>query len=99
MTKSPIAIGLVSALTLSSLVASAAECRTDRVDVETSAICGPFGQRLAPLSEGFSLFDGEGVSFVTGLGGNPVFTAPADLKFAEKLTKVGLIIYHGTHVD
>ena len=33
------------------------------------------------------------------LGGNPVFTAPADLKFAEKLAKVALNVYHGLYVD
>ena len=32
-------------------------------------------------------------------GGNPVFTAPADLKFAERLAKVGFVTYHGLHVD
>jgi MoCo/4Fe-4S cofactor protein with predicted Tat translocation signal len=33
------------------------------------------------------------------LGGNPAFTAPADLRFAERMAKVGLAIYHTTHVD
>jgi MoCo/4Fe-4S cofactor protein with predicted Tat translocation signal len=32
-------------------------------------------------------------------GGNPVFTAPADLKFAERLGKVALAIYHGLYFD
>ena len=33
------------------------------------------------------------------LGGNPVYTAPADLKFSEKLVKVGMTVYHGLHAD
>jgi molybdopterin-containing oxidoreductase family iron-sulfur binding subunit len=43
--------------------------------------------------------DAGQVELLVILGGNPVFTAPADLKFAEKLTKVGLTIYHGLYVD
>ena len=33
------------------------------------------------------------------LGGNPVFNAPADLKFAEKLTKASFILYLGPDVN
>jgi MoCo/4Fe-4S cofactor protein with predicted Tat translocation signal len=33
------------------------------------------------------------------LGGNPVFTAPVDLKFAEALNKVGTRIHLGLYVD
>jgi molybdopterin-containing oxidoreductase family iron-sulfur binding subunit len=33
------------------------------------------------------------------LGGNPVFTAPADLGFAEKLRKVGMVAYHSLYID
>jgi molybdopterin-containing oxidoreductase family iron-sulfur binding subunit len=32
-------------------------------------------------------------------GGNPVYSAPADLKFGEKLQKVALAVYHGLYVD
>jgi len=32
-------------------------------------------------------------------GLNPVYSAPADLKFAEKLAKVKLAVYHGLYVD
>ncbi len=32
-------------------------------------------------------------------GLNPVYSAPADLKFAEKLSKVKLAVYHGLYVD
>ena len=33
------------------------------------------------------------------MGGNPVFTAPVDLRFADRLTKVPLVVYHSTHAD
>jgi molybdopterin-containing oxidoreductase family iron-sulfur binding subunit len=33
------------------------------------------------------------------LGNNPVFTAPADVKFAERLTKVGIVVYHSLYQD
>ena len=33
------------------------------------------------------------------LGGNPVFTAPADLNFSEGLKKVGLRVHHGLYFD
>ena len=33
------------------------------------------------------------------MGGNPVFTAPVDLRFAERLAKVNLVIYQSTHLD
>jgi molybdopterin-containing oxidoreductase family iron-sulfur binding subunit len=51
---------------------------------------------LADLAR--AMGDGQ-VEVLVILGGNPVFTAPVDLKFAEKLAKVSLVIYHGTHVD
>jgi hypothetical protein len=73
MKKQTIAGMLASAIVSFAFAASAAQCESDEVNVETTAICGPFGDRYAPLSEGFSLSPGEGVSFVTGLGGNPVF--------------------------
>ncbi|HKH72066.1 MAG TPA: TAT-variant-translocated molybdopterin oxidoreductase, partial [Vicinamibacterales bacterium] len=53
----------------------------------------------ASLAQLAAAMDAGQVEMLMILGGNPVFTAPADLKFAEKLAKVGLIIYHGTHVD
>ena len=38
-----------------------------------------------------------GVLFI--LGGNPVYTAPADLKFADAMARVGLKVHLGTHHD
>ena len=43
--------------------------------------------------------DRGGVDLLIILGGNPVFSAPADLAFAEKLAKVALVAYHGLYVD
>jgi molybdopterin-containing oxidoreductase family iron-sulfur binding subunit len=39
------------------------------------------------------------VSFLLILGGNPVYTAPADLKFSDALGKVGLRAHVGLHQD
>ncbi len=33
------------------------------------------------------------------LGNNPAFTAPADVKFAERMAKVGLVVYHSLYHD
>ena len=55
--------------------------------------------RHASLAELATAMDAGQVEVLVILGGNPVFSAPADVKFAERLTKVGLITYYGTHVD
>jgi molybdopterin-containing oxidoreductase family iron-sulfur binding subunit len=39
------------------------------------------------------------VSALIVLGGNPVYTAPADLKFAERMEKVGLRVHLGAYDD
>jgi MoCo/4Fe-4S cofactor protein with predicted Tat translocation signal len=51
------------------------------------------------IAELAQAMDGGQVEVLVILGGNPVFTAPVDLKFGERLSKVGLAIYHGLHVD
>ena len=51
--------------------------------------------RHASLAELATAMDGGQVEVLVILGGNPVFTAPADLKFAERLSKVGLVAYLG----
>jgi MoCo/4Fe-4S cofactor protein with predicted Tat translocation signal len=43
--------------------------------------------------------DAGQVELLLMMGGNPVFTAPVDLRFEERLAKVALIAYHSTHVD
>ena len=56
----------------------------------------PPGGTIADLAQAM---DASQVEMLVILGGNPVFTAPADLRFAERLAKVGMAIYHGLHVD
>jgi molybdopterin-containing oxidoreductase family iron-sulfur binding subunit len=51
------------------------------------------------LNELVSAMDAGQVELLVISGLNPVYSAPADLKFAEKLRKVPLIVYHGLHVD
>jgi molybdopterin-containing oxidoreductase family iron-sulfur binding subunit len=59
----------------------------------------------APQDQGTSLvdlvtaIDAGKVDLLVILGGNPVFSAPADLKFTERLMKVPLSVYHGLYVD
>ena len=55
--------------------------------------------RHASLAELARAMDAGEVQMLVILGGNPVFTAPADLNFGEKLGKVGLVAYHGLYVD
>jgi molybdopterin-containing oxidoreductase family iron-sulfur binding subunit len=43
--------------------------------------------------------DAGRVEVLVIMGGNPVFTAPVDLRFAERLAKVNLVIYQSTHPD
>jgi MoCo/4Fe-4S cofactor protein with predicted Tat translocation signal len=52
------------------------------------------------LAELARAMDAGQVELLIIIGGNPVYSAPADLKFSEKLvSKVGLAIYHGLYVD
>ena len=39
------------------------------------------------------------VQLLVILGNNPVFTAPADVKFGERLAKVALVVYHSLYQD
>jgi molybdopterin-containing oxidoreductase family iron-sulfur binding subunit len=55
--------------------------------------------QAASLNELVRSIDAGQVDLLVILGGNPVFTAPADLKFSEKLVKVAMTVYHGLHVD
>src|SRR5262249_50400577 len=43
--------------------------------------------------------DAGQVELLVIMGGNPVFTAPADLKFAERLQKIAIVVYHGLYRD
>jgi MoCo/4Fe-4S cofactor protein with predicted Tat translocation signal len=53
----------------------------------------------ASLAELAGAMDAGQVQLLLILGNNPVFTAPADVKFAERLAKVGLVVYHGLYRD
>jgi Fe-S-cluster-containing dehydrogenase component len=55
--------------------------------------------RVGTIAELAQAMDAGQVEVLVIAGGNPVFTAPADLKFSERLAKVRLAIYHGLHVD
>jgi len=55
--------------------------------------------QTASLVDLTAAMDAGKVELLIILGGNPVFSAPADLKFAERLAKVPLAVYHGLYVD
>jgi MoCo/4Fe-4S cofactor protein with predicted Tat translocation signal len=54
---------------------------------------------LTSLRDLTAAMDAGRVELLVILDGNPVFTAPVDLKFSEKLAKVPLAIYHGLYSD
>jgi MoCo/4Fe-4S cofactor protein with predicted Tat translocation signal len=53
----------------------------------------------ASLAELVEAMDQGQVEVLVIVGGNPVFTAPADLRFAERLERVGLRVHHGLYYD
>jgi MoCo/4Fe-4S cofactor protein with predicted Tat translocation signal len=55
--------------------------------------------RHASLAELAGAMDAGQVQLLMILGNNPVFTAPADLRFGERLGKVGLVVYNGLYRD
>jgi molybdopterin-containing oxidoreductase family iron-sulfur binding subunit len=55
--------------------------------------------QLASLKDLTQAMDAGHVDLVVILGGNPVFTAPSDLKFADALAKVPLSISYGLLTD
>lgn len=57
------------------------------------------GDQVASIRDLGQAIDGGQVQLLVILGGNPVFTAPADLKFAEKLSKVPLSVSYSLYVD
>jgi molybdopterin-containing oxidoreductase family iron-sulfur binding subunit len=54
---------------------------------------------FASIAELAAAMDAGQVEVLVILGGNPVFTAPADLRFGERMSKVPLIAYHSQYVD
>jgi MoCo/4Fe-4S cofactor protein with predicted Tat translocation signal len=55
--------------------------------------------QAASLNELVAAMDAGEVQLLVILGGNPVFTAPVDLRFTERLARVALVAYHGLYVD
>jgi MoCo/4Fe-4S cofactor protein with predicted Tat translocation signal len=55
--------------------------------------------QTASLRDLVQAMDAGQVELLVILGANPVFTAPADLKFAERLQKVGLSVSHSLYAD
>ena len=55
--------------------------------------------QLASLRDLAQAMDAGQVELLVILGGNPVFTAPADFKFAERLGKVKLAVSHSLYPD
>jgi molybdopterin-containing oxidoreductase family iron-sulfur binding subunit len=53
----------------------------------------------ASIRELVAAIDAAQVELLVMLGGNPVYTAPADLKFGEKLARVPQLVYHGLYTD
>ena len=58
----------------------------------------PAGSALS-LNDLVTAMDAGQVELLVILGGNPVYTAPADLRFSERLSKVGMVVYHGLYLD
>ena len=59
----------------------------------------PADAQAGSLAELVKAMDATEVGLLIVLGGNPVYTASADLRFGERLAKVGLTVYHGLHAD
>jgi molybdopterin-containing oxidoreductase family iron-sulfur binding subunit len=55
--------------------------------------------QLASIRELASDLENGSAQVVIVLGGNPVFTAPADLRFAEKLTRAQFVVYLGPEMN
>ena len=53
----------------------------------------------ASLAELSTAMEAGQVQLLLILGNNPVFTAPADVKFGERLAKVSLVVYHSLYLD
>jgi molybdopterin-containing oxidoreductase family iron-sulfur binding subunit len=54
------------------------------------------GSSIADLAQAM---EAGQVELLLILGGNPVYSAPADLRFGERLARVPLTVYHATHPD
>jgi molybdopterin-containing oxidoreductase family iron-sulfur binding subunit len=68
------------------------------VTYEAAVEINPTDQ-LASIRDLAAAMDAGQVDVLVIVGSNPVFTAPADLKFQERLGKVGLAIHHSLYFD
>lgn len=70
---------------------------------KTISLVEPIAQHPEPQAESLQSLvadmDAGRVEVLVILGGNPVYTAPADLRFSERLQKVGLRIRLGLYED
>jgi MoCo/4Fe-4S cofactor protein with predicted Tat translocation signal len=57
------------------------------------------GDAVASLRDLVQAMNAGQVDLLVILGGNPVFTAPADLKFADTLSKIPFAVSHGLYSD
>jgi molybdopterin-containing oxidoreductase family iron-sulfur binding subunit len=57
------------------------------------------GDGVADLKQLAADLDGNGVDVLVTLGGNPVYDAPSDLRFGEKMAKAKTTIHLGSHLD
>ncbi|MEN3336671.1 MAG: hypothetical protein V7647_347 [Acidobacteriota bacterium] len=55
--------------------------------------------RAGSLNDLVSAMDAGQVELLVISGVNAVYSAPVDLKFAERLAKVGTVVYHGMYLD
>ena len=58
-----------------------------------------YAEQAAPLRDLAQAMDAGQVDVLVILGGNPVFTAPADLRFQERLAKVPFSVHHSLYFD
>jgi MoCo/4Fe-4S cofactor protein with predicted Tat translocation signal len=57
------------------------------------------GDRVASLRDLMTAIDAGQVDLLVIFSGNPVYTAPVDLRFQERLSKVPLSVYHSLYGD
>ena len=82
------------ARTMNEALGNAGVTVTYAADVEANPT-----DRHASIAELAAAMDAGQVQMLIILGGNPVFAAPADLRFAERMGKVALVAYHSLYVD
>src|SRR5579884_438452 len=67
--------------------------------LHTDPVEAHVGDQPRPLAELAEDMDRGQVDVLLILGGNPVYTAPADLRFAERMQKVGFRLHLGLYQD